>query len=276
MAKLFSAPMEAVSLKSLCSSDLKISGALLSKLDESFYHTEEGGECYGRIRSHFLKKGEPPSYKMLCQDVGLSEDAREFLRSASGVAKNVAQIDQLVGSLNEYRQTRLYYKLAKRLIKHLEMPKINPDELSELCSGIISKIQLRRTAAADIIHIGKDSNVREALEEILYGEANDNCIPTGFKTFDSVNGGFFRGSLVTIGGTSGGGKCSPINTAVQLSTLEFQLEDGLTLEAEPEEKLLVRLPTGDLVFKPANQISLGEDLVTDPQTIFEQILMLLA
>lgn len=206
MAKLFNTAIEAVALRSMCSKDLKASGAILTRLDESHFYTDEGKEAYARILALFQRKGEPPNFRLLCQDGGLTEDTREFLKSAEGVAKSPGQIDQLLGSLNEYRQTRLYYSLARKLLKRLEAPTINPDELSELVSGIISKIQLKRSAEADIIHIGKDSNVREALEELIYGENQDNCIPTGFKTFDTVNGGFFRGSLVTLGGTSGAGK----------------------------------------------------------------------
>lgn len=223
MAKLFNAPIEAVALRSLCSRDLKVSGAILSRIADDYFYTEEAKEVFTEIKGFFQKKGEPPNYKVLCQHVGLSEEARDFLKSAEGIAKSPAQIDQLLGSLNEYRQTRLYYSLAKKLLRRLEAPKINPDEMAEVVSTMVSKIQLRKSSEADIVHIGKDSNVRKVLEELLYGEDNDNCIPTGFKTFDSVNGGFFRGSLVTLGGASGSGKSLLANQlSINQSTIGYK------------------------------------------------------
>lgn len=198
--------MEAISLKTLCSSNTKVSGTLLAAIDSNYYHTEEGKEVYNAILGYIRRKGETPAFKLLCEDVSLSEEARDFLSSAEGSASNVAQAEQLAASLNQYRQTRLYYSLAKLLLKNLEQPKVDVEELSEIVATQVSRIQLRRSGEATVIHIGKDSNVRAVLEELVYGEANDSCIPTGFQTFDSVNGGFFRGSLVTIGATSGGGK----------------------------------------------------------------------
>ena len=193
-------------MKSLCSRDTKISGLILSRVDGSYFHTEEGKEAFERVQSYFTKKGEPPSYKLLCEDVSLSDSSREFLRNADGLAKSTRQAEQLLESLNEYRKTRLYYSLAKRVLAHLEQPKIDAEKLEMIVARSVSKIQLRRAGESEVLHMGKDSNIQEMLEEILYGEDNDNCIPSGFATFDKVNGGFFRGSLVTIGGTSGGGK----------------------------------------------------------------------
>ena len=190
----------------MCSKDLLISGSTITKLDESYFHTEEAREVYQHISAFFTKKGQPPNFKLLCEDGKLSEDSREFLRSANTAAKTKGQVEQLVAQLNQYRQTRLYYQLAKKLLRRLEEPKIDPDQMSDLVSEAISRIQLRKGSEADIIHIGRDSNVRAALEDLLYSEERDDCIPTGFTTFDSVNGGFFRGSLCVIAGSSGGGK----------------------------------------------------------------------
>lgn len=226
MAKLFNTPTEAIALRSLCSRDRHVSGTLLSRLDSTYFHLEEAQEAFAHIATYFGKKGEAPAFKLVCEDLGLSEDAREFLRSAEAAAKNVDQASQLVNSLNTYRQTRIFYKLAKTLIRNLEDTKIDPGKLVELIGNALSKAQLRKAEDAVIVNIGRDSNIREILAEILYEEENDDCIPTGFKTFDSVNGGFFRGSLVTIGGNSGGGKSIVAN---QLNTNQASLGYKTTL-----------------------------------------------
>lgn len=246
---------------------------MLSRLGSDYFHTDEGKEAFERINQLFEKKGEPPSFKLLCGDVALSDDTKEFLRNADGYAKSTRQANEVVDSLNEYRKTRLYYSLAKRLLTHLEQPRIDSEKLESMTSRTMSKVQLRRAGEAEIIHMGKDSNIRKMLEEILYNEDTSQCIPTGFTTFDKVNGGMFRGSLVTIGGTSGGGKCCRPETKVELSTLEFHLEDGSILEAEPEEKLLVR--QGDrLTFVLASQLGPDDELELDPQVIRQTFLKL--
>lgn len=206
MAKLFNAPTEAIALRSMCSQDTKISGTLLAGLSVDFFHTEEAQEVHRRITGHFSKKGEPPSWKIVCEDLGLSEDARDFLRSAEGVAKTTKQANDVIESLNTYRQTRVFYKLAKSLLRNLEQPQIDPVKLNELIGLALSKSYLHKAEQSIVLHMGRDSNVRELLEEILYSEDDKNCIPTGFKTFDAVNGGLFRGSLVLCAGSTGSGK----------------------------------------------------------------------
>lgn len=195
----------------------------------------------------------------MCEDLGLSEDSREFLRSAEGAAKTTAQVEQLVNSLNKYRQTRVYYKMAKSLLRSLESTKIDPDELNELIGKALSSAQLRKAELATVINIGRDSNVREILEKVIYSEDTTNCIPTGFKTFDSVNGGFFRGSLISVAGNTGSGKCSTPDTLVTLSTLVMTMEDGSMAEIEPTELVLVKR-SGVLIRLTASEIVEGDDL----------------
>lgn len=273
IAKLYNSPTEAIALRSLCSKDTKISGLMLSRLGSDYFHTDEGKEAFQRIQLHFGKKGEPPAFKLLCEDVALSEDTREFLRNADGLAKSTNQAEQVVDQLNKFRQTRLYYSLAKKMLKRLEQPKFDSDDMQELLGKYTSRIQLRRASEAEVIHIGKDSNVQAMLEQILYEEDTDHCIPTGFSTFDSVNGGFFRGSLVTLGLTSGGGKCTTLKTRFQLSTLVIQLENGETLEVEPEEYLVIKTLSGYRL-KQASQLSEVDEIETDPLLLMEYILQI--
>lgn len=206
MAKLFNSVTEGIALRAMCSRDPKVAGRFLGSVDETYFYNEESVESYQRIRKLFEEKGEPPTFRLVCEDLGLSEGAREFLKNVESAPRTTSQCDQLLNQLNTYRQTRQIYTLAAGLLKRLEKPRVDVGELVDLIAKRLTRIQTRRTTEADVIHIGKDSNVLEHVEKILYEEDNEQCIPTGFKTFDAVNGGFFRGSLVTIGGSSGGGK----------------------------------------------------------------------
>lgn len=214
MAKLFNSVTEGIALRAMCSRDPKIAGKFIGSLDETYFYNEESVETYNRIRALFEKKGEPPSFRLLCEDIGLSESSREFIRNVESAPRTTAQAEQVLHQLDTYRKTRLVYSMATGLLKRLEKPRVNMEEIVELITKRMTRIQTSRTTEADIVRIGKDSNVLEHIERILYEEENDQCIPTGFKTFDAVNGGFFRGSLVTIGGSSGGGKsilCNQLN-----------------------------------------------------------------
>lgn len=207
MAKLFSSVSEATALKGLCSRDPKISGYLISQLREDYFHNSEAKEVFTYINEQFTKHGEIPPFRILCQSLKVSEDAREFLQT--GDLPNTSShegAEKLVRQLDEFRRTRGLYTLGTKLLRKLEEPKIDVESLTTKVGEALARLSSRRTTENDIIHLGRDSNALAIIEEMIYGEDTDQCIPTGFKTFDDVNGGFFRGSLVVLGSTSGGGK----------------------------------------------------------------------
>lgn len=221
----------------MCSRDRTVSGYVYSQVDESSFYNDESVETFGRIKTHIGKHGEPPAYKLLCEDLALSEGARDFLKLADGQAKTIEQAEQIVSNLDKYRKTRLMYNLGKGLLQKLEAPKIDPDEVLEIVSRRIAKISTRRSLEESIFNVGRDSNTRPIVEDILYGEDNDQCIPTGFKTFDRVNGGLFRGSLVTIGGATGAGKSVIINQLAKNQALMGYKVNVVPLEMSHVEML---------------------------------------
>lgn len=237
MARLYSSPTEAIALRSLCSRDRTVSGYIFSQINDSFLYNEEAVEAFNRISTHISKHGEAPAFKVLCEDLTLSEEAREFLRMADGQAKTIEQAEQVCANLDRYRKTRLTYKLAKAILVNLEKPRIDVEALVESISNRVAKISTRRSQDQSIINIGRDSNAKDLIKELLYGEANDACIPTGFDTFDRVNGGFFRGSLVTIGGATGAGKSVMINQLAKNQALMGYKVNVVPLEMSHIEML---------------------------------------
>lgn len=206
MAKLFSAPAEAIGIRALCSRDKSIAGYVLSHTDESFFHVDESREAFNLIRQHIEKKGEAPPFKLLCEELGLSEEARAHLRQASGQPKTIPEATELTDALLKYRQTRIYYSLAKSIVAKLEGNKVDTDSLAELVANKLTQAQLKKSNEDNIYHIGKNNNTDALVDEIIHGEDTDDIIPTGWETYDSKNGGFPRGALVAIGGSSGAGK----------------------------------------------------------------------
>lgn len=206
MAHLFSSPSEVLALKAICSKDRAISGFMLSNVDESYFHNEESQEAYDAIIKYMGRKGSVPAFGLLVEELGLSEGAREFLKLSEGRIKTQQQAEQLVENLGGYRRTRLLYKLAKGILNRLQKDAVDVQALAEAVADKVAIINSVRTTENSIWHVGRESNVSDLVEEIIYGEDTSHVIPTGFKHYDSVNGGFKRGSLVLIGGSTGSGK----------------------------------------------------------------------
>ena len=212
MAKIFNSVVETAALRGLCSKNRAISGYFLSQVREDFFYNEESKEVFLRIQDFFSKKGELPAFRLLSEDLNISEDAREFLKSGEvGLVKTREQAEQVVHQLDEYRKTREMYTLATGILKRLEKPKVNIEDLASKVADRLTRIRSRKTTENHIFHLGKDSNAMQIIEDILFQEDQDQCIPTGFRDFDSVSGGMFRGSLVILGATSGSGKSMMAN-----------------------------------------------------------------
>ena len=206
MAKLFNTRSETIALRSLCSRDPVISGYLIAHLDDTYFYQDESVEVFNRIKTLFNKTGSVPAFKLLIEDLRLPEATREFLAEADVPVKDIKQAEHLVKSLGEFRKTRLFYLLARDILDNLEKPKVDVEELTESIGKKIARIHAARTGEADIIHFGKDSNAWDIVKEQLYNDEDNSVIPTGFRTWDDVNGGMIRGSLVLLGGASGAGK----------------------------------------------------------------------
>ncbi len=260
MAKLFSSKAELIALRGLCSRNNTVSGYILSQVDETFFRNKGSKEAYRKIRSYISNKGAPPTFKILCEDVSLREDTREFLTQADAAPSNLAQSEQLVSSLDEYRKTRMCYHLAESVLNDLQAPKIDIGKMIDTISQRVAQMLVRRSLDESIWHMGKDSNIEELIEQVLSDKESEDVIPTGFGAFDKVNGGFLKGSLVTIGGGSGSGKCCGPETLVTLSTLTLTLEDGSQVKVEGNCPVKIIREEAVMVVT-ASDLQEGDDLI---------------
>ena len=191
----------------MCARDPKISGHMIAQIREDFFYNDEAKEAFNAVTEYYKKNGKTPTFRLLIESLDLSEDAQEFFKSGDiPLPKTIDQAEQSVKNLDDYRKTREMYTLATGILKRLEKPKVDIQALTSKVADRLTRISSRRTTEDNITHMGKDSNVMALIEDILYTEDQDQCIPTGFKTFDSINGGFFRGSLVVLASNSGAGK----------------------------------------------------------------------
>ena len=245
MAKLFNTRSETIALRSLCSRDPVVSGYIMSHLDDTYFYNDESIEVLQRIQSIFNRTGSMPAFNILVEDIKLSETAREYLAEAESPVKDLTQAEHLVRSLGELRKTRMFYLLARDVLDTLEKSKVDVDKLTDLVSKRISHIHAARTGEADIVHFGKDSNAWDHVKEQLYNDEHNSVIPTGFRTWDDLNGGMIRGSLCLIGGTSGGGK----------SILANQLAVNQSLIGYRTNMVPLEMSTGETLSRTMSSIS---------------------
>lgn len=287
MAKLFNTRSELIALRSICSPDPVVSGYLLSKLDSSYFYNDEAIEVFDLIKSEFLKSGRIPRFRLVSEDIRLSEGARELLAESDTPVKDITQCEFLVGSLGKLRKTRLYYLLARDILSSLEKTKVDIDEVADSLSRKLSRIHAVGVGDADIIHFGKNSNAFDLIREQLYDDSTNSVIPTGFDTWDNVNGGMLRGSLVVIGGTSGGGKSILANqlagnqalggysttfTPLEMSTPEMLSRTMSSVSGiDSIDIVLHRLASGerDLVWKRTKRFNRRIEAAGGKMTIFK-------
>lgn len=226
MAKLVSTKIELAALRGLCSPNKKISGKLLAGLDETYFYNDEAVDAYKKIRNIITNAGEPPRWHHLLEDPSVSEDTRAFLGHNKIKIKKIGQAETAVKILNKYRQLRGLYFLGEDLIDKLQKKKVDESDLIDAVSDSVAKIRANKSLKDLALHFGKNNNSYELVKKIIFEEDKKNYIPTGFRDYDSKNGGIFYGTLFTIGGSTGGGKSA---LAAQLALFWSRIGERVVL-----------------------------------------------
>lgn len=269
-AKIVSPRAELAVLRGMTHKDKRIAGALLAAVDESYFDAQESKEIYKAIREHMGKTGEAPPFRLVVEDPDLSKNTREYFRDSQATVTTPEEATKAVKILNRYRQIRGLYEIALTVDRTLQSTqKLEIDKLLDDVSGKMAAVRTSKTASNQFLHFGKNNNSKDLVHDLLHGDANEDTIPTGIKPFDEQSGGFMRGGLVTIGATSGGGKCTTLDTRIQLSTLVVELDDGSVIEGEPEHPVLC-WRAGTLTRIQLDQICEQDELELDPQILLER------
>lgn len=148
---------------------------------------------------------------MLLENIKLSTKTREFLSNVEGSLKTVEGATQVIETLAAYRKGFLFYEMAKNILEGLEESKVDLEGMQEKVIENLTAVQTGREAGESIFHFGKDRNSESLVKDIIHGEDDDSFIPTGYKAWDNRNGGFPRGALVMLAGSTGAGKSHNMN-----------------------------------------------------------------
>jgi replicative DNA helicase len=267
MLKIVSPSAELAVLRGMTHKNRKIAGALLSAVDSSYFYSEESVEVFEAIKRRMHEEGESPTYRLLIEDPDLSEEARSHLRSSVATVQSTADAAKAARILNKYRQRRGMYNLAAHINSQMQGSRVDMDALLEEAATAFNIIRSKKSTTDAFLHFGRNNNSKDMVEHLLYGDRSEDVVPTGIKAFDTVSGGFARGSLVTIGANSGGGKSTLANAmGIKMATrgykvlmvpLEMSKEEmtartmANTTKTNLTKILLQRLATGEreLVYK---------------------------
>ena len=204
--KLASPKAELNVLRGLLHKDPKISGTLIGAVDETYFYSPESIEIYEAVMRNMSVNGRNPTYRILIEDPELSDEARDHLKDSSANVQSIADANKAATILNKYRQRRGLYNIAADIGQQFKKSKVDIDSLMHRMTTAINIVQAKKATDDDFLHFGLNNNSKKMVDEILDGDRSEDIIPTGIEEFDKEAGGFARGSLVTIGANSGGGK----------------------------------------------------------------------
>lgn len=205
--KIVSPRAELAVLRGMTHKDKKIAGTLLSSVDESYFQADESKEIYKAIKDNMSKSGEVPPFRLVVEDPDLRKTTREYFRDSQATVTTLEEAIKAVKILNRYRQLRGLYEIALKIDSTLQADdRLEIDVLMDDVSAKMASVRTSKQVTDAFTHFGKNNNSLELVDQLLNGDASDDTIPTGIKPFDEQSGGLMRGSLTTLGATSGGGK----------------------------------------------------------------------
>lgn len=224
LTKLASPKVELAVLRGMCHKDKKVAGKLLANIDDSYFYSEESKEVYQSILRLRRENGDSPSYRLLIEDPEISTDARSHMRDSVSSIQTVEEAERASKLLNKYRQTRGLFNLSAYIAQQLKEAKLDIDGTLQKAATAVNVIRSKKSTDESFLHFGKNNNSLKMVKAILFEDNSEEIIPTGIEAFDEVSGGLSRGSLFTIGATSGGGKSVMASAlAVNMASMGYKV-----------------------------------------------------
>lgn len=205
---------EIKAIANLCSGSKDVKTYLMGSLKEDHFGVPAAQEVYLRVSSLVKMGKEIPGVPILLEDPVLSQDAKDLIRNykKSGCIKSPDSAKPLICQLDDYRKIRICYVCGEQTLKMLQEKSINIDQVIDLYERSALNARANTDMDRELLHIGVDCNADQLVKNIIEGRIT-SYIPTGFKSFDRINGGFRKGALISIAATTSGGKSA---MAVQL------------------------------------------------------------
>lgn len=260
-AKITSPRAELAVLRGMCHKKKQIAGTIIGAVNEDYFQSPEAVEVFQVMRKMTMESGESPNYRMLLEDPTLSKDARAYLRDSEATIQSVEEAKRAVKILNKYRQTRAMYDMAIAIDQAMQSSKIDIDAVMEDCSQRLSSARAQKSRKDAFLHFGLNNNSTEFVKDLLFGDKSEDIIPSCIEPFDKESGGFLRGSLVTIGASSGGGKslvANHMSTKMPLRGLKVLLVPLEMTKQEMTARVLANQANLDVTKIVTGRLATGE------------------
>lgn len=208
--------LELRAIKTLTQAPQNVRSYLLSSLNPECFDWSPTQEAFTRIATLARERGMLCSWEEILQDPILTNDSRQALEDyTKKPLQDKADVQRLIGLLHKYRRIRVLNAGARHVIKQLQSESIDIDRLVQHQSDVATAARMSGDVEDWFLRIGsKDQKHRKAAAQVVKDVLRPKArlyIPTGFKAFDNLNLGIFRGSAWLISGTTGGGKSTIAN-----------------------------------------------------------------
>lgn len=210
MRKLVHARSELQALLLFCRTP-ELAGEMMNRIHcADFFATEWARETYERIidsyRNMQVSDGVLP-FSSLLADTTLKQTTVDRLESGYRTLKDAAIDKELViNNLTRLRKLRRLNELSERINNALTDEAVEPDEIIKLSEEFLGDTKVTGVDMGKcLFHLGTSFNMKGVVANILSDDVKQ-FVPTGIEEFDKRNGGVNYGSLMVIGGTTGGGK----------------------------------------------------------------------
>ena len=198
--------LEKLALRLICE-DKQGSQFLLGSISEAHFGNAALKDVFKRISSIAKNRSMIITWPEILIDSAIPEPVRDNLRGFNQfIEASLPNGRRILGELEKYRKLRALYNTTKLVAEAFENDKV--DDVDKLLDSVTEQLTLAKSRNNEtrLFHVGMGNNASKIISTILYEDNSKTFIPTGFKTFDTVNRGIFRSSLFTIAATSGGGK----------------------------------------------------------------------
>lgn len=203
----------------------------LGKLNKELFHTPVCRQAFERIDKLARKRFKIISFKSLLEDPSLDEDIRDVLANTrEKPCLKLADRDETLGTLEEFRKIRIMYDAARSTLESLEESAVDTDAMLMSLSTAVAKANAANIEEEFFLHFGANSNSDDIVEKICRNETLPRTT-TGYTEYDKTNGGFPSSGVIILAGTTSGGKstiamniCRHMYFENNLSTFRITLE----------------------------------------------------
>lgn len=252
---------EILTVRSMCTQDAKILGALASRLDSGHFAHESAREAFGYIGDYLASHGKPPSIKTMLADPDLHADTRADLAEVEDQIEFAQEADDLVKILHKYKQRRAIRGIQRMLEEETEGDTLDGEFILTEIADAVGKSMHVKSNADCFTHYGKNANNSKLTKAALHEDNSAQILRTNIAPFDEQAGGFSLGSLVLLGAPSGCGK-SLVAGALAANMAENGYKVSLTpLEmsaAEMHNRIMAKITRYPLKKIRLQQLATGE------------------